>query len=127
MSPSLTVMPPGAVNFFALVSTSSSSAPQTHVLPMPRATTAAWLVLPPRLVKMPWAGRVEDGLADRGARRRADALGDLGDLAAGVEPGEHQPGQLLAGDPADRLVHVDQALVDQLRGDAEGGRGGALA
>jgi hypothetical protein len=73
------------------------------------------------------AGRVEDDLADRGTRRRADAGGDLGDLAAGVEPGEHQPGQLLAGDPADRLVHVDQALVDQLRGDAEGGRGGALA
>ena len=73
------------------------------------------------------AGRVEDGLADRGARRRADALGDLGDLAAGVEPGEHQPGQLLAGDPADRLVLVDQALVHQLHGDAEGGRGGALA
>ena len=22
---------------------------------MPRATTAAWLVLPPRLVRMPWA------------------------------------------------------------------------
>src|SRR4029077_15362896 len=73
------------------------------------------------------AGRVEDDLADRGTRRRADAGGDLGDLAAGVEPGEHQPGQLLAGNPADRLVHVDQALVDQLRGDAEGGRGGARA
>ncbi len=59
-----------------------------------------------------------------------DALtpgGDLGDLAAGVEPGEHQPGQLLAGDPAERLVLIDQALVDELHGDAEGGRGGALA
>ena len=155
-SPSETVMPPGAVNFFAVVSTSSSSAPQTQVLPMPRATTAAWLVLPPRLVRMPWAaimpckssglvsrrtrmtfsplagqldgaGRVEDGLADGRAGRRAHALGDLGDLAAGVEPGEHQPGQLVAGDPGQRLVHVDQALVHQLHRDPEGGRGGALA
>ena len=33
----------------------------------------------------------------------------------------------VAGDPGDRLVHVDQALVDQLGGDPEGGRGGALA
>ena len=36
-----------------LVSTSSSSAPQTQVLPMPRATTAACEVLPPREVRMP--------------------------------------------------------------------------
>ena len=53
-SPSLTVIPPGAVNFRPARSTSSSSAPHTQVLPMPRATTAAWLVLPPRLVRMPW-------------------------------------------------------------------------
>ena len=70
-SPSLTVMPPGAVNFFALVSTSSSSAPQTQVLPMPRATTAAWLVLPPRLVRMPWAAIMpcrSSGLVSRRTR-----------------------------------------------------------
>src|ERR1035441_235016 len=59
-SPSLTVMPPGAVNFFALVSTSISSAPQTQVLPIPRATTAAWLVLPP--------GRVGGGVVRGGVR-----------------------------------------------------------
>ena len=34
-------------------STSSASAPHTQVRPMPRATTAAWEVLPPRLVRMP--------------------------------------------------------------------------
>jgi hypothetical protein len=55
------------------------------------------------------------------------APGDLPDLRAGVEPGEHQLGQLVAGDPADRLVQVDEALVDELNGDAEGGPGGALA
>ncbi len=86
-------------------STSSVSAPQTHVLPMPRATTAACDVLPPRLVRMPCAaimpGRssglvsrrtritfspsaaqldrplgVEDRLADRRAGRGADAARD---------------------------------------------------
>ena len=36
-------------------STSSASAPQTQVLPMPRATTAACEVLPPRAVRMPLA------------------------------------------------------------------------
>jgi hypothetical protein len=29
--------------------------PQTHGLPQPRATTAAWLVMPPRAVRMPTA------------------------------------------------------------------------
>ena len=36
-------------------STCSSSAPQTQVLPIPRATTAAWDVLPPREVRIPAA------------------------------------------------------------------------
>ncbi|MNY08035.1 hypothetical protein D3C86_1408640 [compost metagenome] len=31
------------------------SQPATQGLPMPRATTAAWLVMPPRLVSTPWA------------------------------------------------------------------------
>ena len=53
-SPSLiTVEPTLAV--LAAESTSSPSAPQTQVLPMPRATTAAWLVFPPRAVRMPLA------------------------------------------------------------------------
>ncbi len=54
-SPSSTTTPPGAVSRRRLVSTSSSSAPHTQVLPMPRATTAACEVLPPRLVRMPSA------------------------------------------------------------------------
>ena len=37
-------------------STSSASAPQTQVLPMPRATTAAWEVLPPRRGQDPGGG-----------------------------------------------------------------------
>ena len=51
---------PLARNRPAWGSTSMSFAPTTHVLPMPRATTAAWLVMPPRAVStacaatMPW-------------------------------------------------------------------------
>ena len=73
-SPSLMTTPPGAVIFPAFVSTSSSSAPQTHVLPMPRATTAAWLVLPPRLVRMPLAAIMpcrSSGLVSRRTRMTA--------------------------------------------------------
>ena len=73
-SPSATVMPPGAVNFLAAVSTSSCSAPQTHGLPMPRATTAAWLVLPPRLVRTPLAAIMpfrSSGLVSRRTRMTA--------------------------------------------------------
>ena len=64
-------MPSGAVNRRRLVSTSSSSAPHTQVLPIPRATTAAWLVLPPRLVRMPWAAIMpfrSSGLVSRRTR-----------------------------------------------------------
>ena len=62
---------PGAVNCRAFTSTSSASAPHTQVLPMPRATTAAWLVLPPRLVRMPWAAIMpcrSSGLVSRRTR-----------------------------------------------------------
>ena len=41
--------------------------------------------------------------------------------------GEHQLAQLGAGDPPQCLVHVDQALVDQLDRDPEGRAGRALA
>ena len=64
---------------------------------------------------------VEHRLADRGARRGADRGGDLLRLLAEVEPGEHQLGELVAGDPGDRLVHVDEALVHELGGDPERG------
>jgi len=53
-SPSFTVTP-FTVNVRVAVLTSMESAPQTQVLPMPRATTAACDVLPPRDVRMPCA------------------------------------------------------------------------
>ena len=53
-SPSLTMVPP-AVNWRLSRSTATDSAPATHGFPMPRATTAACEVRPPRDVSTPCA------------------------------------------------------------------------
>ena len=53
-SPSCTTVP-STENSFARKSIFSASAPQIAGLPMPRATTAAWLTSPPRDVRMPSA------------------------------------------------------------------------
>mmetsp|Transcript_40144 Transcript_40144/g.59100 ORF Transcript_40144/g.59100 Transcript_40144/m.59100 type:complete len:212 (-) Transcript_40144:1482-2117(-) len=53
-SPDVKVLPP-RLNFWFLPSTSSAPTPDTHVLPHPRATTAACDVIPPRDVRMPAA------------------------------------------------------------------------
>ena len=44
---------PIATRILALTSTLSSPAPDTQGMPMPRATTAAWDVMPPRVVRIP--------------------------------------------------------------------------
>ena len=54
MSPSLTTTSP-ARNSLAFRSILTASAPQMAGVPMPRATTAAWLTSPPREVRMPSA------------------------------------------------------------------------
>ena len=46
---------PATLTCLAAASMCSASTPQTQGLPMPRAMTAAWLVLPPWLVRMPSA------------------------------------------------------------------------
>ena len=76
-SPSLTTEPSGAVNCFFLVSTFSSSAPQTQVLPMPRATTAACEVLPPRLVSTPSAAIIPDRSSGLVSRRTSTTFSPL--------------------------------------------------
>ena len=92
----------------------TSPAPATQGLPMPRATTAAWLVMPPRAVRMPSAACMpwmssgvvsmrtritfspaarqllglvggEHDLARRGARRGRQALGDHLARRLGIE------------------------------------------
>ena len=136
---------------------SSSSAPQTQVLPMPRATTAAWLVLPPRLVSTPWAAimpcrssglvsrrtrmtcsprvgprdrgrRVEDHLADGGARRGADRLGDP--LMTSPEVSKRGNISRASSSPDTRVSASSMSIMPwstSCVGDAERRRRGALA
>ncbi|MPM36798.1 hypothetical protein SDC9_83400 [bioreactor metagenome] len=70
---------------------------------------------------------VEDDHADRGARGGVQADGDRLGLGLGVDAGVHQLVQLVGLDPADRLVLVDDALVDQVAGDLDRRPRGALA
>ncbi len=71
--------------------------------------------------------RVEDGLAHGRTGRSGDAAAQQHACGTVVEAREHQLRELGAVDPLERLGLVDEALVDQLGGDAEGGTGGALA
>ena len=48
-------------------------------------------------------------------------------LGAGIEAGEHEASQLVAGDPRQRLVDVDDALAHEVRGDPERRLGRSLA
>src|SRR6185436_9426852 len=70
---------------------------------------------------------VEDGLAYGGARRGGAPARDMADPTTQIERGEHELSQLCATDPPERLVEIDDALVDKLSGDDERGRGRALA
>ncbi len=70
---------------------------------------------------------VEDRLAHGSAGGGVHAGGDQGALGRLVEAGEHQLGELGAGDPTGRLVGVDQALVGHVAADPERRRRGALA
>ncbi|GAA3103397.1 hypothetical protein GCM10020254_56480 [Streptomyces goshikiensis] len=71
--------------------------------------------------------RVEDGLADGRARGGGDAAAEELGLGVLVEAREHQLRQLGAVDALEGLGLVDEALVHELGGDAEGGARGALA
>ena len=46
---------PASVNFLLASSIAISPHPDTQHSPIPRATTAAWDVIPPRTVRIPWA------------------------------------------------------------------------
>ena len=77
MSPSLTCAPSGVRNSRSCGSTRSASTPTTQVRPMPRATTAACDVLPPRLVSTPLAAimpRRSSGLVSRRTRMTSSPL-----------------------------------------------------
>ena len=70
---------------------------------------------------------VEDQSAHGGAGRGIDSSREQHPLGAGVEAGEHEASQLVAGDPRQRLVDVDDALAHEVRGDPERRLGRALA
>ena len=76
----------------------SAPAPDTQGRPMPRATTAAWLVIPPRLVRMPCAACIpwmSSGLVSVRARMtlspsaaKRSASSDVNTTAPDAAPGE---------------------------------------
>ena len=82
----------------ASASMSNASAPHTQVRPMPRATTAAWLVLPPRLVSTPAAAIIpprSSGVVSRRTRStclpsaaRAMAVAESNTTSPTAAPGE---------------------------------------
>ena len=123
---------------------------------MPRATTAACEVLPPRLVRMPCAAIMpsrSSGLVSRRTRMTSSPAADhftavsesnttlptaapgeafmplaiRSRSASAVELREHQLGQLGAGDPGQRLVQVDRAPRRPAAGDPERRGRGPLA
>jgi hypothetical protein len=134
-----------------------SPAPATQHLPMPRATTAAWLVMPPRLVRMPSAAfmpRMSSGLVSMRTRitflpcsaqasasaalnttwptaapgRGGQALGDLGLLGLGVQGGVQELVKLLRAAPASRRSFLSISFsLHHVHRDLHGGGGGALA
>ena len=80
-SPSLTVSP-STMKLRALQSMSSAPQPTTQTLPIWRATSAAWLVMPPRAVRMPWAAsmpRMSSGLVSSRTSRTFSPLRRPGD------------------------------------------------
>ncbi|MBV6474541.1 MAG: hypothetical protein MOGDAGHF_00001 [Rhodocyclaceae bacterium] len=82
----------------AMTSMTMASQPETQGLPMPRATTAAWEVLPPRLVRMPCAWKkpwMSSGLVSSRtrmmrspARPRASAVSASKTILPEAAPGE---------------------------------------
>ena len=134
----------------------TSPAPATQGLPMPRATTAAWLVMPPVEVRMPSAACMpwmSSGLVSRRTRitfsparaclsaasavnttlpeaapgRRRQALGDHLALGLGIERGMQELVERGRHDARHRLLLVDQPLAHHVDGDLERGLGRALA
>ena len=154
MSPSPSCVPFTRI-VFAATSISSADAPDTHGLPIPRATSAAWLALPPSEVRIPLAawkpatssasvnGRTritsrsslrrrhglrgrEHDRALRGARRGGHALGQ--DVVLGVAGDRRmEQGVEPAGlDRAQRPRLVEQPLLHGVDREAHRGLRRAL-
>ncbi len=123
---------------------------------MPRATTAAWQVMPPRAVRIPWAAcmpwmssglvstrtritlrpilaassassAVEDHLAAGGAGRGRQPLGDHFLVGLGIEGGVQQLVELRRLDAQHRLLLADQPFLHHVDGNLHRRPGGPLA
>ena len=154
-SPSWMIGPPRTWTCRRTGSTTRASAPQTHGRPMPRATTAACEVLPPRLVRvpraatMPWRSSgfvssrtridvlaaltprhgclgVEHDPADCGAGGGADTDGEALATSPVVEAREHQAHQLRTGHSGERLVEIHESFTGHGVRDPERGLGRAF-
>ena len=79
-SPALTTFP-AMLTVCAASSILTASQPTTHGLPQPRATTAAWLALPPVLVRMPLA-RCIPATSSGDVSLRTSMIGSLGYFSA---------------------------------------------
>ena len=144
------------VNCFFARSICSASAPQIAGLPIPRATTAAWLTSPPRDVRMPSAAIMPcRSSGDVSGRTRitaspaaadASASSAVNDTLPTAAPGDafeagrqhvvlrgrvelrvQELVELRGLDPEDRLALVDQALALHLDRHPQRGHRGALA
>ena len=74
---------------FAARSISSADAPDTHGLPIPRATSAAWLALPPSEVRMPLAAWKPGHVVGLGERAHQDHVAAVLGRRHGLGGGEH--------------------------------------
>ena len=137
-------------------SMTTAEAPTTQGRPMPRATTAAWLVMPPRVVRMPTAACMpctSSGEVSTRARitvwpcalrctassasntsspeaapgRGGQSLGQHRLLGLGVERRMEQLVELAGIDAPHRLLAGDQALFGHVDGDLQRGLRRALA
>ena len=97
VSPSFRVVPFRDM-VFASMSSESASQPATHGLPMPRATTAAWDVIPPWAVRIPCAAIIpwmSSGVVSQRTRMtaspslpRSSAVSESKTTAPEAAPGE---------------------------------------
>ncbi len=154
-SPLCRIMPP-ASSVSRSRSICTAEAPTTQGRPMPRATTAAWLVMPPRVVRMPTAACMpctSSGEVSTRARitvwpcalrctassasntsSPVAAPGEAGSplartvrSASGSSVGCSSWSSWLGVDAGDRLLAADQPLLRHVDGDLERGLGRALA
>ena len=109
-SPSLTVAS-STLKRRDFISMSSAPQPTMQTLPIWRATSAAWLVMPPRAVRMPWAAsmpRMSSGLVSSRTRMTCSPRPAQATASAALKTTR----PVAAPGPAGRPFGLDPALLD---------------